>query len=179
MVMPVADTMKLLRKCFAISILAVLLLAASGQLPTYAAEPSLENVRIANIVFEPPAQPLEGSELFALLPVKRGEPYHAADVRTGIERLYATGRYQDIQVDATLSGNDGVLIRFITKGSWFVGGVSAKADFSEPPSANQIVNVARLRSPQRLPTSVNCWSITAISIRASNRNIPTTAATSR
>ena len=32
------------------------------------------------------------------------QPLHAADVRAGIERLFATGRYADIQVDAEPSG---------------------------------------------------------------------------
>jgi outer membrane protein insertion porin family len=117
-----------------------------------------ENQPVANIVFDPADQPLEGKELFDLLPVKRGEPYHAAGVRAAIERLYATGRYQDIQVDASRTAG-GILIRFITKGNWFIGNVLADEDLPEPPSAGQIVDASRLNlgapfDPDQLPDAV-------------------------
>jgi outer membrane protein insertion porin family len=134
--------MRQVRHCYTTSILPVCLLSvvfgAGGQ-----AQIAFEGQRIANIVFDPAQQPLEGRELFEILPVKRDQPYRAADIRAAIERLYATGRYEDIQVDATpLAG--GVGIRFITKNSWFIGGVVADEDFGEPPSAGQIVNASRL-----------------------------------
>jgi outer membrane protein assembly complex protein YaeT len=156
--------MKLLLKCHATSILTVLFLsfATRGGAQSPAPEPGFEgfeNLGIANIVFEPAQQALEGQELFELLPLKRSQPYHAADVRTAIERLYATGRYQDIQVDVNRVGSDGVSIRFITKGSWFIGRVTAKTDIAEPPTANQIVNVSRFRmgepfDPAQLPPAI-------------------------
>ena len=64
-------------------------------------------------------------------------------MRTAIERLFATRRYQDIQVDVT-QVSTGVAVRFITKNSWFVGHVGVQADFPEPPSPSQIVSAARL-----------------------------------
>jgi len=56
--------------------------------------------------------------------LKPNAPLRIADVRESIEKLYATGRYGDIQVDAEPRG-DGVVVRFITRNSWFVGRVSA------------------------------------------------------
>jgi len=144
--------MRLVRHRYGTSIVAVFLLgfgltkAAQGQdspkqdLSTSA----FEGQRIVNVAFDPPQQPLEGSELFEILPVKRGQNYTAADVRAAIERLYATGRYADIQVDAsTVAG--GVAVTFMTKNSWFVGKVSTSDDISDPPNAGQIVNASRLQ----------------------------------
>ena len=56
-----------------------------------------------------------------------------ADVRAAIERLFATGRYADIQVDAQ-PYRDGVVVAFLTKNSWFIGGVSMTGDISSPPN---------------------------------------------
>jgi outer membrane protein insertion porin family len=105
---------------------------------------SFEGQRIVNIVFDPVNQPLEGSQLNAILPVKRGENYSAENVRNAIERLYGTGRYSDIQVDVSPSA-DGLVVSFITKNSWFIGNVAAKIDLAEPPNAGQIVNAARMQ----------------------------------
>ena len=135
--------MKLVRHRYGTSIVAVFLLTAAA----HAQEASFEGQRIANVVFDPRKQPLEQRELDEILPVKSGQIYDAADIRAAIERLYATGRYQDIQVDAgTLDGGvGGISIKFITKNSWFIGKVSATEDFAEPPNPGQIVNASRLQ----------------------------------
>ena len=158
----------MLRKRYVHSTLAVVLLGAAisqrGGAQTQAPAPSqtagaeFEGRSIGNIVFDPEAQPLEGRELFDLLPLKRGDPYHAVDVRTAIDRLYATGRYRDIQVDVSPVGS-GVLVRFITTNTWFIGAVDAKENLSAPPSGGQIVNAARLQlgdpfDPGQIPPAV-------------------------
>jgi outer membrane protein assembly complex protein YaeT len=111
---------------------------------TNPANAAFDGQRIVNVVFDPPEQPLDARELDEILPVKRDQVYTAANIRSAIERLYASGRYQDIQVDAS-SVTGGVLIRFITKNSWFIGKVAAKEDFAEPPNAGQLVNASRLQ----------------------------------
>ena len=137
--------MKQVRPRYATSILAVVLfcfaLAANGQSQDPAA--SFEGKPVVRIAYDPDPQPIALAELNDLLPLKKGDPYTAAMVRAAIERLYATGRYQDIQVDAeTIEG--GVALRFITKGSWFIGHVGVESDISEPPGPGQIVSTARL-----------------------------------
>jgi outer membrane protein assembly complex protein YaeT len=97
--------------------------------------------------YDPMNQPLEPSELFAILPLKRGQPLRAADVRTSIDRLFATGRYADIQVDAE-TYNGGVIIRFITKNSWFIGNVKVAGKISNPPNAGQLENATQLELGQ-------------------------------
>jgi len=105
---------------------------------------AFEGQKIVNIAFDPVLQPLEGRELFELLTVKKDGVYRAADVRTSIEKLYATGRYQDIQVDVTPDAG-GLLMRFQTKNNWFIGEVSVETDLGEPPSPGQIVSATRLQ----------------------------------
>lgn len=135
-----------MRRCYATAILFVLLFGgrvarANAQTPAGA---EFEGRPIVAVAFEPAEQPLDAAELNQLLPLKSGEPYAAARVREATERLYATGRYQDVQVDAE-AADGGVRIRFITKNSWFIGKVTAVEDFAEPPNAGQIVNAARLQ----------------------------------
>ena len=39
----------------------------------------------------------------AMLPLRIGQPLRASDLRDSIQRLYQTGEYADIAVDATLA----------------------------------------------------------------------------
>ncbi len=59
-------------------------------------------------------------------------------MREAIGKLYATGRYSDIVVDAELE-NGQVTVRFQTKGAWFVGQVSVDG-VPSPPGPGQLVN---------------------------------------
>jgi outer membrane protein insertion porin family len=100
-----------------------------------------EGKEIVNIQFVPPNQPVDPMELFQILPLTRGQPLHLTDVRAAVDRLFATGRYGDIQVDAEPYGN-GVIIRFLTKNSWFVGNVNAAGRISDPPNSGQLENAS-------------------------------------
>ena len=146
------------------SILTVFLLSAGFALPLEAQRDAradsgvFEGQKIGNIVFDPPAQPLEGRDLFELLPMRRDGIYHAADVRGSIEKLFASGRYEDIQVDVS-AAPEGLLVRFTTANNWFIGDVVADADVAEPPGAGQIVSVTRLQlgdpfDPGQVPGAV-------------------------
>jgi outer membrane protein insertion porin family len=106
-----------------------------------------EGQPIADIQFAPPEQPLTSAELANLLPLKKGQPLHMADVRAAIERLYATGDFEDIQVDAELAST-GVTLRIVTKNSWFIGNVAVEGRISDPPNKGQLVNVTRLNLGQ-------------------------------
>src|SRR5260370_15732972 len=97
----------------------ILLLAATQPRRLLAQYQKYEGRPVVNIRFEPAEQPLEGAELFEMLPLKRGEPLRMSVVRASVERLFATGRYSDIKVDAE-PYNDGVIIKFITTNTWFI-----------------------------------------------------------
>ena len=120
-----------------------LLLTAAQPASLLAQYQRYEGANVAEIQFEPAAQPLEAGEIREILPLKAGQPLRMAEVRAAIERLFATGRYADIQVDARPSPN-GVAIVFVTKNSWFVGDVSATGRISANPSPGQLENTARL-----------------------------------
>ena len=88
------------------------LLAAAQPQPLLAQYQKYEGMTVTNIQFDPPDQPLEAAELHDILPLKMGQPLRMADVRASIERLFATGRYADIQVDArALSRRRGAHVR--------------------------------------------------------------------
>ena len=129
-----------MRHCYATSILSLLVFTHG----LAAADSPFAGQAIVSVRFEPAEHPIAQRELNEILPVKVAQEYSAAGIRDAIERLYATGRYGDIQVDAS-PAEGGLAIRFITKNSWFIGKVSTKGDVGEPPNAGQIVNASRLR----------------------------------
>jgi len=118
------------------------LILMNGALLTAALDP-YEGRPIAAIQFEPAKQPLTDIVLRSLLPLESGALLRAADVRSAIERLYATGEYSDIVVDAKLEGA-GVVVKFITTAKYFVGSVSAEG-VPEPPSRGQLVVATKLQ----------------------------------
>jgi outer membrane protein assembly complex protein YaeT len=105
-----------------------------------------EGKDVLTIQFDPVEQPLDPSELYEILPLKIHQPLSMAAVRASIERLFATGRYADIQVDAE-PYQSGVIIRFLTKNSWFIGTVSAVGSLSNP-NPGQLENATRLELGQ-------------------------------
>jgi outer membrane protein insertion porin family len=102
-----------------------------------------EGKTIAHILFVPREQPVDAEELHNILPVKERTPFHMDDIRAAITRLYATGTYADIKVDAELRDGD-LILRFITQNNWFIGHVAVKGKFKGPPSAGQLANASRL-----------------------------------
>ncbi len=98
---------------------------------------------ISVITFDPVEQPLEVGELNQILPIRMKTAFHMADIRAMIERLYATGRYRDVQVDVQPTGPD-IAVRIITQNRWFIGEVEVEGNVAEPPNNGQIVNASRL-----------------------------------
>jgi len=97
---------------------------------------------VVKIEFSPAAQPLSESYLGEVLPVKTGAPLRGAEVRGAIERLYATGQYEDIVVEA-LPAQGGVALRFTTRRQHFVGRVVVEG-VPEPPNRGVLANATGL-----------------------------------
>ena len=134
----------------ATSLFAVLLLIVTPRVkalpqfnPNGAESPGLEGRPIVGITFDPAQQPVENPRLTETVGIHPGEPYHAGVIRDSIERLFATGRYEDVQVDAADSPA-GVSLRYFTRGAWFIGHVGTEGDLSDPPSPSQLVSAAKL-----------------------------------
>jgi outer membrane protein assembly complex protein YaeT len=78
-----------------------------------------------------------------MLPQKTGQPLDRDQVRESIRILFATGRFADIQAEASSSGPD-VLLTFTTSLNFFVGAVDAEGAPSHP-NPNQILNATKLQ----------------------------------
>jgi outer membrane protein insertion porin family len=138
-------TMSLVRQRNALAsyTLAVALLFAPVLL--WCAENPSEGQPIAQILF-PPDQPLDPQELGDILEeqgIKKGAPFHQSAVRAAIQRLFRTGRFADIQVNAEPS-EKGVELQFLTKNAWFIGHVGVEGNISDPPNPGQLANAAGL-----------------------------------
>src|ERR1700733_9791145 len=107
-----------------------------------AASNEYEGKPIATVQFAPAMQPLTIDQLMAMLPLRIGQPLRASDLRDAIQRLYQTGEYADIAVDATLA-DAGVNLKFITKPAYFIGYFDVNG-VSEPPNAGQLLVATKL-----------------------------------
>jgi outer membrane protein assembly complex protein YaeT len=97
---------------------------------------------VGKVEFDPALQPLPDEELREMLPVKEGGILRPEAVHNSILRLYSTGRYQDIAVDAQ-TVNGAVTVKFITRTAWFIGRISVEG-VPEPPNKGQLVNATLL-----------------------------------
>jgi outer membrane protein insertion porin family len=88
-------------------------------------------------------QPLDPADLAKVQPLKIGQPLRMSDVAHAIDGLFATGRFDDIAVEGEASGN-GVAIRFVTKNSWFVGGVTVQGKVGTTPNRGQVASTMQL-----------------------------------
>ncbi len=108
----------------------------------YGGPEDFEGKRISIIRFLPVEQPLPASELDQILPVRMKTPLRMVDVRASLDRLYATGRYEDIEIDAEPDGEN-VVITFRTKNRFFVGRVTLDGA-KPPPSRDALRDAAKL-----------------------------------
>jgi outer membrane protein insertion porin family len=98
---------------------------------------------ISDIRYDPHSQPVAREDLARLLPFQSGKPLHGVEVREFIKRLYATGLYSNIEIEAVPDGNSVALVIRTTE-QWFVGPVEVHGKVKMPPSEGQIQNAARL-----------------------------------
>lgn len=106
---------------------------------------SFEGRTITQVVF-PPDQPLDGQELHDILEsqgIRERGPLHLDAIRASIQRLFLTGRFTDIKVNAEPAAA-GVVLQFLTKNAWFIGDVTVSGKISEPPNHGQLSNASRL-----------------------------------
>ena len=101
-----------------------------------------EGKPVASVQFDPATQQLTFDQLMAMLPLRIGQPLRASDVRDSIQRLYETGEYSDIAVDATLAPS-GVNLKFITKPAYFIGYFDVNG-VNEPPNEGQLLVATKL-----------------------------------
>jgi len=118
------------------------MLAAVCSILLCAASNEYEGKPVAGVQFDPAMQPLTFDQLMAMLPLRIGQPLRASDLRDSIQRLYQTGEYADIAVDATLAPG-GVNLKFITKPAYFIGYFDVNG-VGEPPNEGQLLVATKL-----------------------------------
>lgn len=118
------------------------MLAALCPILANAAANDYDGKPIAGVQFDPSTQPLTLDQLVALLPLHIGQPLRASDVHDSIQRLFDTGEYSDIAVDATMVAA-GVNLKFITKPAYFVGYYEVSG-VPEPPNEGQLLAATKL-----------------------------------
>ena len=116
--------------------------AALAQDSANGGSPVFEGLTIGRIDFTPPDQPLPRPELDRLLPLHVSSPLRQIDVRQALQKLFDTGRFSDVSIDAVPLG-DGVALRISTELAYFVGGVSFDG-VSDPPNRNQLLTATKL-----------------------------------
>ena len=79
-----------------------------------------------------------------LIPLKMGEPLDRDQTRQSIEKLNATGRFSDIEVEADKTGDGEVILTFITKPNFFVGDINVEGAPNRP-NTNQVINASKLQ----------------------------------
>jgi outer membrane protein assembly complex protein YaeT len=109
---------------------------AAAQSPAYEGHP------IADVQF-PNGQPLDPADLARVLPLKKGQPLHSSDVAQAIDGLFATGRFEDIVVEAESSA-DGVILRIVTQNARFLGGIAVEGKIIDAPNRAQAEGAAQL-----------------------------------
>lgn len=119
------------------------ILVGLGWTPASAAPEQYEGKPIVGVQFAPETQPLTFDQLMSLTPLHVGQPLHMSDVRDAIQRLYETGEYADIAVDATPSGQ-GVNLRFLTQPNYFIGNVRVRG-VPEPPNEGELLVATKLQ----------------------------------
>jgi outer membrane protein insertion porin family len=103
-----------------------------------------EGKPIAEIRFDPLQQPVVRADRARILPFHPGEPLRMADVQAAIKKLYATGEYANIELEAQTAAN-GVILIFHTTEQWFVGPVEVRGKSGSPPNPGQLANATRLQ----------------------------------
>jgi len=101
-----------------------------------------EGKPLREVEFRPQAQPFQPDTLERILDLPRGQPLDIRQVSRAIVRLFASGRYEDIVVEAE-PVDGGVRLTFRTSPAWFVGRVTVEG-VPEPPNPGQLVNATQL-----------------------------------
>ena len=99
-------------------------------------------VPISEILFEPPLTPGAAASAEQALTVRVGEPLDRTKLRESMQALFRTGRYADIQADASPAPG-GARLTFLIEPAWFIGNVQVNG-VPRPPSEGQLLNATQL-----------------------------------
>jgi len=118
--------------------------AASQAIPVHDAMDFYQGLVVSNVTWPAIPAAADQKRFLNLIPQKVGEPLDRELVRQSIHRLYATGRFADIRVEAEHTRDGMVSLSFVTAPSYFVGEVRVDGAPNRPTAA-QIVNASKLQ----------------------------------
>ncbi len=98
---------------------------------------------VTAIEYQPAQQPADPHDLADAQMVKVGAPLRQSDVGASIDRLFYSGLYADVKVDAEADGS-GVRVIFVTVAQTFIGHVDARGKIKDPPNRGVILGDAQL-----------------------------------
>ncbi len=98
---------------------------------------------VTAIHYRPSQQPIDPRDLDRMMLVKPGQRLETNQLAATIDRLYRSGLYDDIQVDAE-PARAGVSLTFITRARRFIGHVGAGGDIKDPPSRPVLIGDSQL-----------------------------------
>jgi outer membrane protein insertion porin family len=98
---------------------------------------------IRSVEYLPPGI-LHEADLAKVAVLKPGNPLRTEDVGDAIDRLFATGLFEDIAVEVEPAG-DGVAARFVTTPARFITGVSVTGKLSQPPNRGELTTTAQIQ----------------------------------
>jgi outer membrane protein insertion porin family len=127
-------------------VLVVFLCTATSHAQEAAPETPFAGRRISTIRYAPETQPYSLSMLEQMNPVKAGDVFDSRQISAAIAKLYETGRFYTVDVDASLSGEE-VILEFRTEPAWFVGKVTVNGSV-DPPNDSQLIAASQLELGQ-------------------------------
>jgi outer membrane protein assembly complex protein YaeT len=87
---------------------------------------------------------LHPEDLQRVTVLKLGDTLRAEDAAEAIDRLFATGRFDDISIEATPLGN-GVAVRFVTQPARFISGYATTGSIPRPPNRGELVSAMQFQ----------------------------------
>ena len=108
---------------------------------------------VTAIAYEPGQQPIDPHDLTNSILISVGQPLDRLQLAASIDRLFATGLYDDVQVDGEPSSG-GVSVRFITVPRRFIGHVDARGKIKDPPNRAVVIGDAQLSLGQPFDASL-------------------------
>jgi outer membrane protein assembly complex protein YaeT len=125
--------------------------AEPAPLPTAPTQPEMGSLaavvgrRVHDIQLHGVLSAVEAQRLLSLIPQKPDQPLDKRKLRSSIQTLYATGRFQDIEVAAEPAAQEEISLVFIAKPNQFVGPVGVTGSPRRGPTDHQLVNASKLQ----------------------------------
>ena len=101
-----------------------------------------EGSKLVSIAFAPDVQPIPDGELRQILPLKPGDTYSRLRLREAMAVLYRTGRFSNLNVEATLTPA-GLTLTFVTENNEFNGNVEVVGNPGSMAKGG-LINAAKL-----------------------------------